>query len=100
MSTVSVFVYLSYLFLAVTRSWKYLQVVKVERLENPFLWEQYKHRREILYLSHGCSNVQPIEKLPGSQSPVLTTANLTRGSPLRQQIYPAEVRRNDGNCYV
>ncbi|PVD35146.1 hypothetical protein C0Q70_06427 [Pomacea canaliculata] len=71
-----------------------IQVVKVERLENPFLWDQYKHRREILYLSHGCSNVQPIEKLPGSQSPVLTTANLTRGSPLRRQIYPAEVNEH------
>ncbi|XP_025086799.1 uncharacterized protein LOC112559680 [Pomacea canaliculata] len=72
----------------------YWKVVKVERLENPFLWDQYKHRREILYLSHGCSNVQPIEKLPGSQSPVLTTANLTRGSPLRRQIYPAEVNEH------
>ncbi|PVD35163.1 hypothetical protein C0Q70_06444 [Pomacea canaliculata] len=65
-----------------------IQVVKVERLENPGLWNQYNHRREMVYHSHGYTYFRPIAKLPGSSGPVQTTESVPRESPLRRQIYP------------
>ncbi|PVD35159.1 hypothetical protein C0Q70_06440 [Pomacea canaliculata] len=71
-----------------------VQVVKVERLENPGLWNQYNHRREMIYHSHGYTYFRPIVKLPGSSGPVQTTESVPRESPLRRQIYPFEANEH------
>ncbi|KAK7097642.1 uncharacterized protein [Littorina saxatilis] len=60
---------------------KDIQVVKVERLENPELWETYRtHRQHLLVRSkqdtkgHGFN---PVEKAKGSTGPVKTTSLLS-----------------------
>ena len=67
----------------------------MERLENPKLWQQYSQSRERLFrdleLRHrGASPARctPVESLPKSSGPVLTAANIAKGSVLNRDIYP------------
>ncbi|XP_070198588.1 uncharacterized protein [Littorina saxatilis] len=65
-----------------------IQVVKVERLENPNLWELYCMRRERLVRavqSQGSVFV-PVERLRGSTGVVKTTSNLASGSLLTRDV--------------
>ncbi|KAK7486994.1 hypothetical protein BaRGS_00021810 [Batillaria attramentaria] len=74
-----------------------IQVVKVERLENPELWEKYSMLREACIRQlefNKQSGFTPVEKLPGSKGPVKTTTTLRRGSPLRREVYPLQVNEH------
>nr|KAG5699639.1 hypothetical protein BaRGS_005087 [Batillaria attramentaria] len=74
-----------------------IQLVKVERLENPELWEKYSMLREACIRQlefNKQSGFTPVEKLPGSKGPVKTTTTLRRGSPLRREVYPLQVNEH------
>ncbi|KAL8558368.1 hypothetical protein ACOMHN_061247 [Nucella lapillus] len=71
-----------------------IQVLKVERLENPELWRSYSHRREQLFstLEHSPGRASgetftSVDKLPGSRGAIQTTFNIPRGSLLSQDVY-------------
>ena len=69
-----------------------LQVSKVERLENPNLWEMYCTHRERLFRrmqqeQHG-KGFLPVERLKGSTMPVGTTSKLNRHSHLSREMFP------------
>ena len=72
----------------------FIQVTKVERLENPELWREYSQRRERLFRnleethrrgSSACCS--PVESLPKSRGPVKTTASIAKDGPLCREIY-------------
>lgn len=71
-----------------------IEVLRVERLENPCLWQEYSHRREQLFSkleyrqdSSSAAVFTSVEKLPGSRGPIQTTANIPSGSLLSRDIY-------------
>ncbi|XP_076468322.1 uncharacterized protein LOC143299086 [Babylonia areolata] len=71
-----------------------VQVVRVERLENPQLWQEYSHRRELLFrrLEHRASSASsafftPLEQLSGSRGVLKTTENIAARSLLDREIY-------------
>lgn len=70
-----------------------LQIIKVERMENPELWERYCEGRKMLLRCLENSKVgatlsfTPLEKAPNSKGPVRTTQLMSQDSLLHGEIY-------------
>ena len=78
-----------------------LQITKVERLENPNLWEEYCVFRNRLFRrmkeEHRGTAFTRLENVKGSSGPLRTTSNLSRGSVLQRDICP-EVGASSAVC--
>ena len=71
--------------------WVYVQIEKLERLENPNLWEMYCTHRERLMRRLKFENkgapFAPLEKVKGSTGPVKTTQNVGRQDMLNKERF-------------
>ena len=69
----------------------FFQVTKVERLENPELWQNYNRERgQMLHkLRSGDSSARctPVKSL-SNRGAVMTTVNIAEDGPLCREIYP------------
>ncbi|KAL8570312.1 hypothetical protein ACOMHN_011333 [Nucella lapillus] len=66
---------------------KGVKIVKVERLENPNLWEEYCTVRERFFRRYQQQAFSDIAKAKGSSGPIMTTSNLSRQSLLDRDIF-------------
>ncbi|XP_076446273.1 uncharacterized protein LOC143283790 isoform X2 [Babylonia areolata] len=71
-----------------------IQVIKVERLENPWLWKKYSHSREHILdtLAHHSTRRRPVacktlETIPASKGPVRTSQFIDAKGPLNRDVY-------------
>ncbi|XP_076468583.1 uncharacterized protein LOC143299248 [Babylonia areolata] len=71
-----------------------IQVRRVERLENPKLWQRYSQKRERLFTAlvdghrgSGPARCAPVERLPSSSGPVHTTRKIPEHSLLQRDMF-------------
>ncbi|XP_076447140.1 uncharacterized protein LOC143284319 [Babylonia areolata] len=66
-----------------------IDVIKVQRVENPSLYENYHNRRTSLQreTSESGQPCKPVGSIPVSSGPVLSTALMTTGNPLFRELH-------------